>query len=106
LPFDIRSAIANKKGKTCSWAAVAPYTAYSLTVNDAAQSSDTANCPAFKAADVMADSALLTTFAQTGAFYGAGAIQIGPTATCVDAPSSAFALIPSLAIMVSALVLA
>jgi len=92
-----RSALAANVGKTCTWAAMAPYGASSVTINSISQSSDTANCPAMMGA-MAGDPATITTAASKGTF-GVQGIQASQTATCASQSSGVATLIPSLAFL-------
>jgi hypothetical protein len=95
--FDLatRSALFNNKGKTCTWPAVAPYSASSLSIVDVTQSTDTANCPAL-AAMATTDAATITTAAKAGRF---NLIAFDTAvATCVET-SGVSALMPSMALL-------
>jgi len=94
----VRSALRNNVGKTCKWATTSAgfsTNAFSLSIGAASQSAD---CPAFTAADKAADEAALTTAAANRLFSGLAAIEGAPVVTCTQA-SGAASLLPSLAIL-------
>jgi len=89
---DVRSALKNKGGMKCTWAAG------SITVNAVtAQGTDTAKCTAFSAPAEATDNAALIKGALDGLF-GFKTIEVPTTVTCA-VPSSGASLIPSLAIL-------
>jgi len=92
-----RSALSANVGKTCTWPAMAPYGASSITINAISQSSDTTNCPAMMG-PMAGDPATITTAASKGMF-GQQGVQSSQTATCATQSSGVAALIPSLALM-------
>ena len=101
-PLNVRSAIRNNQGKTCTWTATTPYTtAYSISITDVGQSSDVASCPAFAAAG-MDDETTLKNMIKSGNDSPMGITPFGPvpfaaaaTVTCKQA-SGVAALVPSL----------
>jgi len=103
----LRSALYNNVGKTCSWGAMAPYGAASLTVNAVAQSSDMGNCPAFAAASSMGDPVTITAAIIAGGilgyapFFGPGGQPFSGTtlATCATQSSGVAELLPSVALL-------
>jgi hypothetical protein len=104
-PLNVRSAIRNNQGKTCTWTASTPYTtAYTLTLSDVGQNSDVTACPAFTAA-AMDDETTLKNLVKSGNDSPMGVTPFGPvpfgaaaTVTCKQA-SGVAALVPSLFIL-------
>ena len=95
---DVRSALKNLAGNTCTWTKGTFANAYSLTINTIAVS--TSMCDV-TAANKASDEAALTTAAQKGTFANWGVkdvFETGATVTCVKASNGGAAVIPSLAI--------
>jgi hypothetical protein len=95
---DVRSALKNLQGNTCTWTKGTFANAYSLTINTIAVS--TTMCDV-TAANKASDEAALTTAAQKGTFANWGVkdvFETGATVTCVKASNGGAAVIPSLAI--------
>jgi len=104
-PLNVRSAVKNNQGKTCTWTASTPYsTAYSLTINDVAQNSVVAECPAFAAVTADDEKNLKDIVAAGNAnppgVSPFGGVPFGAAAvvTCKQA-SGVAALVPSLFVL-------
>jgi len=104
-PVNVRSAIKNNQGKTCTWTASTPYTtAYTLTILDVGQNSDVTSCPAMTAAS-MDDETTLKNIVASGIAspmgvtpFGVVPFGTGATVACKQA-SGVAALVPSLFIL-------